>query len=150
MATNKSTTHNVTNEFSFILKPSKHGIGVFAVYDIKKGTFLRLFGDEKKFDNRVVFRDKKTVPELFRGYCMDRGNKLACPSDFGNMPVGWHLNHSENPNAKHRDYDWYASRDISAGEEITIDYNTLEEPEEAKEDYYKKKDTKIKMMKKIK
>jgi SET domain-containing protein len=28
-------------------------------------------------------------------------------------------------------------RDIKAGEEITIDYNTLEESEEAKENYYK-------------
>lgn len=53
------------------------------------------------------------------------------------MPVGWYINHSETPNAVHKDYNFYACCDISAGEEITIDYNTLEEPEEAREDFYK-------------
>jgi len=138
MTASKSTARRVTDEFSFMLKPSKHGIGVFAAHDIKKGTFLRLFGDEKKIENRAAMRDKKAVPEPFRQYCMNRGDKLICPKDFGNMSVGWHMNHSKNPNAVHKNYDWYASRDISAGEEITIDYNTLEEPEKAREEYYKK------------
>jgi SET domain-containing protein len=48
------------------------------------------------------------------------------------------LNHSETPNAVHRDYEYYALVNIRAGEEITIDYNSLGEPEDAKEDYYKK------------
>ena len=37
-----------TDEFSFVLKSSEHGIGVFTVHDIKKGTHLRLFGDDDK------------------------------------------------------------------------------------------------------
>ena len=127
---------DTTNEFSFILKSSEHGIGVFAVHEIKKGTSLRLFGDEKRLENRVIVRSKKDVPELFREYCMDRGDSLLCPPDFGHMQLGWHLNHSKTPNATHRDYHWYAARDIRAGEEITIDYNSLEEPENAKEGYY--------------
>lgn len=36
-----------TDEFSFILKPSEYGIGVFATHNIKKDTYLRLFGKEK-------------------------------------------------------------------------------------------------------
>ena len=36
---------NSTNEFSFVLKPSSHGIGVFAVHDIKEDTSMRVFGD---------------------------------------------------------------------------------------------------------
>ncbi len=53
------------------------------------------------------------------------------------MPIGWYLNHAKVPNAsRDKSYRWYASRDIKAGEEITIDYNSLEEPEEAKEGYY--------------
>lgn len=129
---------NTTNEFSFILKPSKHGIGVFATHDIKNGTFLRLFGDEKKLEDRAQKRNKKDIPELFQQYCMDRGDSLICPKDFGHMAVGWHLNHSKTPNAVHCNFDWYAARDIRAGEEITIDYNSLEEPENAREDYYAK------------
>ena len=53
------------------------------------------------------------------------------------MEIGWHLNHSRTPNAKHRGYRYYALRDIKQGKEITIDYDTLGESEEEKEDYYK-------------
>ncbi len=53
------------------------------------------------------------------------------------MEIGWYVNHSNTPNAHHLNYKYYALRDIKAGEEIVIDYNTLEEAEEAKEDYYK-------------
>ncbi|MBI2446812.1 MAG: SET domain-containing protein [Parcubacteria group bacterium] len=127
---------NKTTEFSFMLKPSQHGIGIFAVHDIKAGTYLRLFGDETEF-YRSVTRKKTDIPELFRQYCIDRGDLLDCPKDFGCMEIGWYLNHSKMPSAFHRNYQYYALRDIKTGEEITIDYNTLEEPEEAKEDYYK-------------
>lgn len=127
---------NSTNEFSFILKPSQHGIGVFAAHDIKVGTFLRLFGDGKlKNQHRVI--KKKDVPKIFQEYPLDRGDTLWCPPDFGAMPIGWYLNHSGTPNAAHKNYDYYATRDIAGGEEILIDYNTLEEPEGTTEDYYK-------------
>lgn len=124
-----------TNEFSFVLKPSSHGIGVFATHAIKAGSALRLFGDERS--EGVRFLDKNDVPEEFWGHCIDRGEKLACARDFGAMPVGWYLNHSSSPNAGHKDYNYFALRDIKAGEEILIDYNSLEEPENAREDYYR-------------
>lgn len=127
-----------TDEFSFILKPAEHGIGVFAVHDMEQGTYLRLFGDEDELEGRSVTRDKKNVPAFFREYCIDEGDQLIGPKDFGAMPVGWYLNHSKTPNAvRDENYLWYASRVIKAGEEITIDYNSLEEPEEAKADYYR-------------
>ena len=124
-------------EFSFILKPAKYGVGVFATHDIKKGTYLRLFGDENKDYSASVIRDKKDVPKDLELYCVDRGEKLSCPRDFGCMEIGWYLNHSKSPNAFHRNYNYFALKDIKAGDEIVIDYNTLEEPESAKEDYYK-------------
>lgn len=128
---------NQTSEFSFILKPSNHGIGVLAVHDIDKDTHLRLFGDKETVTLRSIARPKDTVPEVFQQFCMDRGDELICPKDFGHMYVGWYLNHSKSPNAfRDDDFKWYALRDIKAGEEITIDYNSLEEPIEAKEDYY--------------
>lgn len=128
---------NKTTEFSFILKPSDYGVGVFATHDIARGTHLRLFGDEETFGLRSIIRPKKDVPVLFQEYCVDRGDELACPQDFGRMHVGWYLNHSSNPNTfRDDDFKWYASRDIKSGEEILIDYNSLEEPDEAREDYY--------------
>lgn len=131
----------VTDEFSFVLKPSKFGVGVFTTHDIKKGTSLRLFGDERsggQIGSQERFFSTKDVPKQFKDYCIDYGDKLLCPADFGSMPVGWYLNHSKIPNAFHKDLDYYALRDIKAGEEITIDYNSLGEPEEAKRNYYKK------------
>jgi SET domain-containing protein len=130
---------NQTNEFSFILKPSAHGVGVFAVHNIKQDTRMRVFGDTNP---RRVFK-KDDIPVVFRDFCADRGDTMICPPDFGYMPVGWYLNHSSDSNAEPRGgysengYTFFAKRDIQEGEEITIDYNTLEEPEEGKEDYYK-------------
>lgn len=125
-----------TSEFSFILKPSPiHGVGVFAVHDIKAGEFLRLFGDDKHPEENRMLK-KEDVPEIFRQYCLDRGGELACPDDFGCMPIGWYLNHSRVPNAEFRGWECFALRDIASGEEIVIDYNNLEEPESAKEKYY--------------
>lgn len=123
-----------TTEFSFILKPSKFGVGVFATHDIKAGAYLRLFD---MGHNNTVLRGEKDIPEIFRGYCIERGEYISCPKDFGHMEIGWYLNHSKEPNAFHIDYNYFALRDILAGEEILIDYDTLEEPEEARKDYYK-------------
>ena len=43
--------------------------------------------------------------------------------------VGWYLNHSFTPNAYQEQYQYFAARDIEAGEEITINYRTLNEVE---------------------
>jgi hypothetical protein len=126
---------NQTNEFSFALKPSQFGVGVFAVHDIKKSAHLRLFGG---METVAVERRKEDIPEFFKTYCVDRGEIMMCPRDFGCMEVGWFLNHSDKPNAYHENYEYYALRDIKEGEEITIDYNSLEESEESKEYYYRK------------
>ncbi len=130
-----------TDEFSFILKPSSHGVGVFATHNIKQGTYLRLFSKQDEGVNPDRELPKEDVPASFRGYCVDRGDTVICPRDFGEMPIGWYLNHSRTPNARHsnlkEDYLWYASRDILAGEEILVDYNSLEEPPGAKEGYYR-------------
>lgn len=98
-----------------------------------------MFGDNETIDLRSIVRDKSSVPEIFQEYCMDREERLICPEDFGRMHIGWYLNHSKNSNTKcDEDYKWYAARDIKAGEEILIDYNLLNEPENAKDEYYKK------------
>ncbi len=126
-----------TTEFSFILKPANHGVGVFSAHGIRKKTYLRLFGNLTKINPRLDLRDKNDVPQQFIKYTMSKGEKLECSRDFGRMEVGWYLNHSKTPNAAHQDYQYYALRDIKSGEEILIDYNTLEIPEEEKEDFLK-------------
>ena len=126
--------YETTNEFSFVLKPSAHGIGVFATHGIKKGTHLRLFGADEK---GAKWRDRKDVPKLFWTWCLElEDDRLFCPEDFGRMHLGWYMNHSRTPSAENRNLVWYALRDIEEGEEITADYNSFNEVESAKEDFY--------------
>ena len=124
-----------TDEFSFMLKPAEYGIGVFAVHTIANGTKLRLFGEEGVAGDRK--RMKSEVPEAHWVHCLIMDDHLMTPRDYGRMEVGWYMNHSSSPNAVHQGEHFYAARDIQAGEEILIDYNTLGEPEEVKEDFYK-------------
>jgi SET domain-containing protein len=131
---------NETNEFSFVLKPAAHGVGVFATHDIPQGTRLRVFGDT----NPIRLMKKEDVPETLRDWCASRRDVLMCPPDFGYMPIGWYLNHSDEPNAMHDSTEttdtygeWLAARTIRSGEEITINYNELDEPEDEKKEYYK-------------
>ncbi len=112
-----------TDQFSFILRPSGiEGIGVFATHNIQKGTYLRLFSPGEKVKLRK--ESAKHLAFLHR-YSVELGDLLSGPEDFGRMSVGWYLNHSRRPNAEHRNYRYYASRVIRAGEEVTINYNTL-------------------------
>ncbi len=130
--------HKKTTEFSFVLKKSKHGVGVFAMHNIKAETYLRVFGDENNPNDVAIIRKKKDIPEFFWQYCVDYGETMECPSDFGCMEVGWFINHSKKPNIYIREKEFYALRDILAGEEITTDYKLLGESEEEREEYYKK------------
>jgi len=126
-----------TDEFSFILKASKHGVGVFAAHPIKAGTLLNLLG--KNHDD-FMEREKDSVPEVFQSYCLQYGNgKVICPKDFSRMSVEWFINHASQAEATVVSKDGvhhYAARDIKEGEEITIDYNVFNEDENLKEDYY--------------
>ena len=131
---------NETDEFSFILRPSKYGgVGVFATHDIKKGTHLRLLGDEKDYIRIIKISDVKDKCKDLISYCVVDGDELICPKDFGRPEMGWFLNHSKkNPNTyfSHNDYQYYALKDIKKDEEILIDYNEFNEPEEYKKDFY--------------
>lgn len=132
-------------EFSFILKPSTlGGVGVFATHDISAGT--QLFRHEGHTIRKLKI---KNVPEELVKYCVYiNDEECLCPERFDRMEIGWYINHSNTPNIENRGEvkidenngvkpNFYAIKDIKAGDEILIDYNTLNEPEHLKEDYYK-------------
>lgn len=112
----------MTTEYSFILAPSGiHGVGVFTTHAIRKDTRLRLFAESEGV------RYQESVPSEFERYVFAQdAPRIMCPADFGCMSVGWHVNHADNPNTRTEGYEYIADRDIEAGEEITIDYKTLE------------------------
>ena len=120
--------HTETDEFSFVLKPSGiKGIGVFVTHGIAQGTKLQLFpnGETRQFTHAQLNADPR-LRQFCQFYGVDVEDGSSCAADFGCMSVGWYLNHSAEPNAvRDEHWDYYASRDISAGEEIMIDYRAL-------------------------
>lgn len=129
------------NEFSFVLKPStipNAGIGVFATHDIEKDSLINFF--PKDYEFRILHKDK--IPAEFIKLCESIGNNLyRCAQRFDCIETSWYLNHSNSPNIEMVNLTNYkANRDIKKDEEIFIDYNQLNEPEEDKEEYYKNRD----------
>jgi SET domain-containing protein len=127
----KNLPHN--NVFARICKSDIHGVGVFAIVDIPKGSYI-FEGDKSEV---IWFTEKdielsslpQPVQKLYKDFCiiLPDGNskKYGCPDSFNNMPISWYLNESKDPNvACDEDYDFYAIRDIKAEEELTVDYST--------------------------
>ncbi len=128
-----------TDRFSFVLKPStinNAGVGVFALHDIDKDTYMELF--LKDFQEEL--RDEKDVPKELQVYCLNHeSGKLLCPKFFNRMDIGNYLNHSEDPNLRYeKGKGYFALRDIKAGEELFANYRELSEPEDKWEDFYKR------------
>ncbi|MFZ0962424.1 MAG: SET domain-containing protein [Terriglobia bacterium] len=107
-----------------------HGVGVFAISDIKKGTHV-FYGDDEetvKVSAAAVTNVPHNVQKLYKDFCPTEGGEYVCPRNFNQLTVAWYLNHSENPNmACNEDYQFYALRDIKEGEELTSDYRTYDE-----------------------
>jgi hypothetical protein len=110
------------------LKPSKiHGVGVIAIRDIPKGTFVFA-----KDDDDILWVDKKDtmdlpplLKEFYDDFCIVKGDKYGCPENFDKLTIAWYLNSSDKPNvAADENYRFYALRDIKTGEELTADYST--------------------------
>jgi uncharacterized protein len=103
-----------------------HGVGVFAIKDISKGTCI--FPDD---DDELVWIHKDMLgslsPEerrLYDDFCIIRGNLYGCPQSFNKLTPTWYLNECSAPNvASDATYRFYALRDIRKGEELTVDYS---------------------------
>jgi hypothetical protein len=111
------------------------GIGLFAAEDIGKGT--RVWGFEPKMDILYTREDIESLPPTGRTQIMnyayldkERNKYLLCGDDAR------FFNHSDNPNCDEtaENDSTFAKRDISRGEELTINYkefygNMAEHPE---------------------
>ena len=111
-----------------------HGVGVFAIRDIPKGT--KLFQEDesglvwKKRADLKLHTLPDEVRKLYDQFCLikDKGETYGCPRSFNLMTVAWHLNRSKTPNVGcDEDYSFFALRDIKVGEELTADYHTYNE-----------------------
>lgn len=110
------------------------GIGVFAIKNIAVNSFLPV---KPRGVTVGVDRKEDDIPKEHLVHCIAKGDGLYhCPADFEDMELVWYLNHSKKPNAEQREDGYYSLRNIKSGEEVLIDYNSLGEPEDAKESYY--------------
>jgi hypothetical protein len=116
------------------LRPSPiHGVGVFAIREIPKGT--NIFKDDRSemiwLDRTEVQKNSGEIRRLYDDFCVQNNGKYGCPNGFNNLTVAWYINQpleGHEPNVECRgDYDFFAARDIKAGEELTVDYSTYNE-----------------------
>ncbi|MBA4192210.1 MAG: hypothetical protein C0467_29935 [Planctomycetaceae bacterium] len=115
----------------FRLKPSTilgAGVGVFATTDIAKGAYLEgLFGnDDVRRLTWEEFAALDVPAEVKENFVTRYETECFVPRDFNLMSVGWYLNDADEPNLAHDvNYDYFALRDIAAGEELFIRYDDL-------------------------
>jgi len=110
------------------LRPSKHhGVGVFAIRKIRKGT--RLFFDDVDemvwVEQGKVKRLPKEVRRLYEDFSVLKEGRFGCPRNFNRLTMSWYLNESDRPNVRCVEgYDFEALTNIKQGEELTVDYST--------------------------
>jgi SET domain-containing protein len=120
-----------------MIKPSPlHGIGVFAIRDIPKGTkniFSKGVGDWIKVSKEEVDALPQHSKDLIENHCLFDEDFYFIP-DYGFKLVDLviYLNHSETPNviSLNDGEEFEAIRDIANGEELLVDYGTIVESDE--------------------
>jgi len=113
-----------------------HGIGVFAIRDIPKGTqdiFSQGIGEWIEVSKEEVEALPKHSRDLVENHCLFDEKSYFIP-DYGFKLVDLviYLNHSDSPNVVSiNDGERFeAIRDIACGEELFVDYGTIVEGEE--------------------
>lgn len=120
-----------------MIQPSPlHGIGVFAIRDIPKGTrdmFSQGVGEWIKLTIAEVEALPKHSRDLVENHCLFDEDFYFVP-DYGFKVVDLviYLNHSDTPNViSVNDGEYFeAIRDIAAGEELLVDYGTIVDSKE--------------------
>jgi SET domain-containing protein len=113
--------------FARIGRSKIHGVGVLAIRNIKKGTYI--FYDD---DEEIIWVKKeklknlsKELRKLYEDFSIIKSDKYGCPRNFNLLTPAWYLNDSKDPNvAIDKEYRFFALRDIKKGEELTVDYST--------------------------
>ena len=102
---------------------------MFAIKRIPAKT--RIFADENEeicWVGESALPKNKALRRLYDDFSIIKKKLYGCPTSFNRLTPAWFLNESEKPNVRcDENYDFFAIRDISAGEELTVDYSTFSE-----------------------
>ena len=116
--------------FTRLMPSPIHGVGVFAILPIRKGTNVFAHDNSKIVwvEERGLERLSKAARKLYEDFGAFKDGQYECPPSFNQLTPAWYVNSSSNPNLYcDENYDFIAARDIKAGEELTIDYSTYSE-----------------------
>jgi SET domain-containing protein len=136
--TKKEALLQELHQYTFaILKTSQlHGIGVFAIAQIKKGE-RKIFSNYPSEWIEVTREEVESLPkhsrDLVENHCLFNESHYYIPEyGFKIFDLAVYLNHSDQPNLiSINDGEFFeAIRDIDVGEELLIDYGTIVESEE--------------------
>ena len=107
-----------------------HGIGVFAICPIAKGT--RVFAHDEAHIRWVdaaaldLAALRPAERQLYQDFAIRRDGMLGCPTSFDQLTPGWYLNEPADGGAGNvrltGDFAVIADRDIREGEELTCRY----------------------------
>jgi hypothetical protein len=107
---------------------SPHGRGVIATQPVKKNQRIRIWreGDWRVWNPRTFLQLK-----WCNKWCIYAWDKFYGPADPKRMSLAWYVNHSSKPNvkcgyAKNGNWWFVALRNIKRGEELTVNYSTLD------------------------
>jgi FRG domain len=115
------------NELYTRLQPSQiSGVGVFAIRKIKKGTHLFTHDlDEMRWVKIEDIPKQQHFRRFYDDFGVWKDGWCGIPKHFHRLTMSWYLNDpstGEKPNVIcDQYYDFWASRDINPGEELTVD-----------------------------
>ena len=115
-----------------------HGVGVFAIKKIKKGT--ELFpedSDEMRWIDAALLPKHKHLRQFYDAFAVEKDGKYGCPQHFSRLTMSWYLNDpapGTTPNVRCDDnFEFWALRDIQKNEELTVDSDTYSEHNKKKD-----------------
>lgn len=115
------------NVYARLKSSAIHGVGVFAIRPIPKGSYIFANDDEELL--WISARELRGLDaeqrRLYDDFCIIRGDLYGCPRDFNKLTPSWYFNESDSPNvACDENFRFFARRHIRKGEELTFDYDT--------------------------
>lgn len=123
---NEEQIHKLNTECKIRLAPSKiHGVGVFALFDLPKGS--RIFADNMPQVYTLAYSHfGKLFPEV-KQLLLERWPQIVNGSAFiyPDARMLAYMNHQESEEANYDAFKDRTLRDIKKGEEITEDYRLI-------------------------
>ena len=116
------------------LRPTRNGVGVFALRRIRKGERVADGINRSEYNNtvlpwRIAGKESRPLRKLIKDFCVGTSKGFIPPPDFSfdRLSVEWYFNHSCSGNLGFDDRgDFVSRRNIAAGEELTYDYGLVE------------------------